>query len=97
MATYFVLANFTDQGIKNIKDSPSRLDAAKELVAAHGGTLKEVYLAFGAYDFVTVIEAPNDEAVAKVALTLGGLGNVRTTSFRVFPESEYREIVGSLS
>ena len=97
MATYIVLGNFTDQGIKNIKESPNRLDAAKQLVASHGGELKEIYLAFGAYDLVSVVEAPNDEAVAKVALTLGSLGNVRTTSFRVFPESEYREIVGAIS
>lgn len=97
MATYIVLANYTDEGIRNVHESPKRLEAAKQLIASHGGTLKEIYLAFGAYDLISIVEAPNDEAVAKVALKLGSLGSIRTTSFRAFPEAEYQEILAGLA
>jgi len=61
-----------------------------------GAELKEFYLVMGRYDIILVTEAPNDETVAKIALALGSLGNVRTESFRAFKEDEYREIVSSL-
>ena len=96
MATYVSLVRYTDQGIRNIKESPSRLDAAKKLFQAGGGELKQFYLAMGKYDIVIIAQAPDDEAAAKVTLTLGALGSVRTETMRVFDEAEYRKIVGSL-
>ena len=96
MATYVSLMHFTEQGIRNIKESPSRLDAAKKAFQAAGGELKQFYLAMGEYDMVLVSEAPDDETVARIALSLGSLGNVRTQTMRVFSEAEYRKIVGSL-
>ena len=96
MATYVALLKFTDQGIRNIKESPNRLDAAKKAFQAGGGELKQFYLALGRYDAVVVAEAPDDETASKVLLTLGSLGNVRTETLRVFTESEYRKIIGSL-
>ncbi len=96
MATFVCLLNYTDQGIRTIKESPARLDAAKRAFQAGGGELKQWYLAMGRHDAVIVAEAPNDETVAKLLLSIGALGNVRTETLRVFTESEYRNIVASL-
>ena len=96
MPTYVSLINYTDQGIRSIKDSPKRLDAAKKLIKDMGGELKAVYLTMGSYDLVTVAEAPNDETVAKFVLTLASAGNVRTVTMKAFPEAEYRKLVSTL-
>jgi uncharacterized protein with GYD domain len=96
MATYVSLIKWTEKGIANVKDSPSRLDAAKKLYRSHGAELKEFFLVSGQYDMVIVAEAPNDEVIAKLALTLGAQGNIRTETVRAYNEEEYRKIVGSL-
>ena len=96
MPTYITLVNYTQKGVENVKESPQRLDAAKQAFKGVGAELKEFYLVMGRYDIILVTEAPNDEAVAKIALTLGSFGNVRTESFRAFKEDEYLEIVSSL-
>lgn len=96
MPTYITLVNYTQKGIENVKESPQRLEAAKKAFQRLGAKLKEFYLVMGRYDIILVIEAPNDEAVAKIALALGSLGSVRTESFRAFKEDEYREIISSL-
>ena len=95
MSTYFILLNWTDQGIKNIKDSPKRVDAAKKAVKDLGGELKSFYMP-GSYDAVLILEMPNDEALAKFLLNIGTLGNVRTSTLRAYTETEYRKIVGEL-
>ena len=97
MATYITLANYTDQGIRAIKEAPSRVDAAKEVAKSFGGELKEFYLTMGAYDIVSISEAPDDETAAKIALTLGSAGNVRTITLRAFTEAEFGEIVAGIS
>jgi uncharacterized protein with GYD domain len=96
MPVYVTLANYTDQGIKGVKESPGRLDAIKKLVADHGGEIKAFYLTLGEYDLVTVIDAPNDDVIAKLLLTVGADGNVRTTTFRAYTEDEFRSVVASL-
>ena len=96
MATYFILINWTDQGIRNIKDSPKRVDAAKKTVKDIGGDVKAFYMLQGSYDAVLILEAPNDEALAKFLLKIGSLGNVRTTTLRAYPEAEYRKIIGEI-
>ena len=96
MPTYISLVKYTQKGAENIKESPQRLEAAKKAFQGMGAELKEFYLVMGQYDIILVSEAPDDVTVAKIALTLGSLGNVRTESFRAFKEDEYREIVGSL-
>jgi uncharacterized protein with GYD domain len=96
MATYIALVNYTDQGVRTVKDSPKRLDAAKKLIKDLGGELKAFYLTMGAYDIVTVAEAPNDEAIAKFVLALAASGNVRTTTLKAFPEAEYRKLIAAL-
>ena len=96
MATYIILINYTDQGVRNVKESPKRLDAAKKLLKSMGGEFKQFYLTMGAYDLATIVEAPNDEAIAKFALVVGSLGNIRTTTLKAFPEDEYRKIIAAL-
>jgi uncharacterized protein with GYD domain len=97
MAKYILLTNWTEQGIKNVKDSPKRLDAAKELARKHGGEIKKFYMTTGMYDMLVILDLPDDDAAAKFALNLGMLGNVRTTTLKAFSEESYRSIVGSLS
>jgi uncharacterized protein with GYD domain len=96
MATYLMLLNWTDQGIKNVKDSPKRLDAAKKLARDMGGEVKTFYMTQGTYDLALVIEMPNDEKLATFVLKLGSLGNVKTTTMRAYSEDEYRKIIGGL-
>ncbi|CAN0655845.1 GYD domain-containing protein [Nitratireductor aquimarinus] len=96
MTTYIILINWTDQGIKNVKDSPNRLESAKAALSKMGGTLRAFYLTMGEYDMVAVSEAPDDEVAARFALTLGMGGNVRTKVVKAFPEAAYRDIIGSL-
>ncbi len=96
MSTYVLLANYTDQGIRNIKDSPGRVDAAQALIRELGGEMKQFYLTMGAHDMVVITEMPSDEAAAKLALKLGSLGNVRTTTLKAFSEPEFRTIISEL-
>ncbi len=96
MSTYVILADYTDQGIRNIKDSPARVDAAQALIRELGGEMKQFYLTMGAHDAVVITEMPSDEAAAKLALKLGSLGNVRTTTLKAFSESEFRTIISEL-
>ena len=96
MPTYISLIKYTRQGISTIKEGPNRLDANKEILNRYGSELKAFYLTLGRYDIVTISEAPDDDAAAKIALTVGSAGNVTTETMRAFTEDEYREIVAAL-
>ncbi|MDK1374998.1 MULTISPECIES: GYD domain-containing protein [unclassified Sinorhizobium] len=96
MTTYVVLLNWTEQGIKNVRESPKRLDAARKVLNEMGGSFKDFYLTMGEYDMVAVCEAPDDAVAARFALTLGMNGNVRTRTLKAFPEAAYRELIGTL-
>jgi uncharacterized protein with GYD domain len=93
MATYITLISWTDQGIKAFSKTIDRAEAASQLVAKFGGNSKQYYWTMGAYDFVGVFEAPDDESATAYALALSSLGNVRTTTMRAFDAAEMREIV----
>ena len=97
MATYLMLLNWTDQGIRNVKDSPVRLDAAKKLAKDLGGEFKSVYMTQGSFDLAVVLDMPNDEKLASFVLKLGSVGNVRTTTLKTYSEDEYRKIIGGLN
>ena len=97
MARYIMLVNWTDQGIRNVKDSPKRLDAARNAAKGVGAEIRDFYMTMGDHDMVVVIDAPADEAMAKFALIQGGAGNVRTKTLKAFSETEYRAIIGSLA
>ena len=96
MATYINLVRFTQQGIQKIKESPTRLEAAKQAFRAVGAEIKEFYLVMGQYDIVLIVEAPDDETMAKATLAVGSLGNVRTETLRAFTEDEYRKVIADL-
>jgi uncharacterized protein with GYD domain len=96
MATYISLIRLTPQGIANIREGPARLEAGKETLRRFGSELRAFYLTMGRYDIVTISEAPDDLAAAKVALAVGSAGNVSTETLRAFSEDEYREIVAAL-
>lgn len=96
MPTYISLIKLSHQGVTTIKESPSRLEGAREVMRSFGGELKHFYFTMGQYDMVVINEAPDDVAVAKGLLSIGASGNVRTETMRVFSEDEYREIVGSV-
>jgi uncharacterized protein with GYD domain len=96
MATFISLIRYTQQGIETMKDSPGRLDMAKQVFKSMGASIKEFYLVTGEYDAVVIGEAPDDETMAKLALTIGATGAIRTESFRAFTEEEYRKIIAAL-
>ena len=96
MPTYITLFQWTQKGIENVKDSPKRLDKAKEVIKAGGGKMEAFYLTMGQYDGVTISEAPNDEAFAKTMLALASAGAIKTQTLRAFTEDEYRKLIGSL-
>ncbi len=97
MARYIMLVNWTDQGIRNVKESPKRLETARGLAKGLGADIREFYLTMGDHDMVVVMDAPNDEAMAKFVLALGSAGSVRTRTLKAFSETEYRAIIGSLA
>ena len=93
MANYVTLISWTDQGIKALSKTIDRAEATGQLAAKFGGNLKQYYWTMGEYDFVGVLEAPDDESATAYALALSSLGNVRTTTMRAFDAAEMREIV----
>lgn len=97
MPTYIMLANWTDQGARDVKDSPRRLDTAKKALEDVGGEFKSFFLTMGDFDMLAVYEAPDDAVAARFVLQVGQLGNIRTRTLKAFPESAYREIIASLS
>ncbi len=96
MAKYIMLLNYTQQGIANIKESPNRAEAARGLARECGAELTDLYLTMGEHDLVAIVEAPNADAVAKFALAVGSLGNVRSKTLKAFSEDQFREIVQAL-
>jgi uncharacterized protein with GYD domain len=96
MATYIVLANFTDQGVRNIKDSPKRADAYKAMAKKAGVTVKELYWTLGHYDLVIVLDAPDAATVTAVGLATASLGNVRTETLTAFSADEIGRVIGKM-
>jgi len=97
MATYIVTFSLTEQGMQNVKDSPSRVEAAKQAFRNYGAEVKEFYAVMGAqFDTMFLVEAPNDETVARAVLAVASLGSVRTQTHRAFTESEYRKMIAGL-
>jgi uncharacterized protein with GYD domain len=96
MAKYVVLMNWTDQGIKNAKDTVKRARAARPAFEAMGVQMREVYWAIGPYDIVAMVDAPDDEAMTKAGLALAMQGNLRSTTMRVFGEQEMEGILKGL-
>ncbi|HEX6440637.1 MAG TPA: GYD domain-containing protein [Stellaceae bacterium] len=96
MPSYIMLANWTDQGARQVKESPKRLDAAKRALVDMGGEFRSLYMTMGEYDLIVVYDAPDDAVAARFTLLLAQLGSVRTKTLKAFPEAAYREIIHSL-
>jgi len=93
----FILSlNFTDQGIRNIKDAPKRAQQARDLARKVGVDIKQVYLTTGDSDLVVMVEAPNGDSVVKFAMATSMLGNVRTRTARAWPLEEYQKLIAEL-
>ena len=97
MPTYLIQSQWTDQGIRNVKESAKRLDLGKKKLKEMGGEIKAFYLTTGSYDMLAVVDVPNDATLAAHLLWLGSQGNLRTQTVKAFTEEEFRTIVGELS
>ncbi len=96
MPRYIILINWTDQGIKTIRDLPKRLSTSKALIEKAGGKWQAMHFTFGQYDAVGMAEFPSDEALASAMLALGSLGNVRTTTLKALSQADFVKIVEKL-
>jgi uncharacterized protein with GYD domain len=96
MAHFIVLAKFTDQGLKAVADTTKRADAVKELAKKAGCTMKEAYWVLGPHDVVLVFDAPNDETMTALALSIAKLGNVNTETLRAFTAAEMGTILSKM-
>ena len=96
MPSYLSMGKWTDQGMKNIKQSPARLDAVKAAAKEAGGRVVFFYMTMGEYDFAVLWELPNDEVASRLLLSASMQGNVRSTTMKAFTEDEYRKVIGSL-
>ena len=97
MPTYVTLASFTEQGIRNAKDTLKRADAFKEMAKKHGVTVKDIYWTQGRYDIVTITEASDDISATALSLSIGALGNIRTETLRAFSASDMETIIGKMA
>src|SRR3569832_318659 len=97
MASYIVLMNWTDQGIKNVKDTVKRAKSFEGAIEKAGGKSLGLYYTIGRYDFVAIVEAPNDEAIASVLYSTGSLGKVHTETLKAFSTDEAANIIEKLS
>jgi uncharacterized protein with GYD domain len=96
LATYIVLNNFTDQGIRNFKDTTKRADAIREMAKKLGVTAKEFYWTLGSYDIVDIFDAPDDASMAAFLASLGAAGNVRTQTLRAFSQADMNGILAKM-
>lgn len=96
MPTYIILGNWTQEGLKNIKDIGKRIENAKKISESFGGSIKEVYYTFGRYDFISIAEGKDNESVMKALLTIAGTGTVRTETLLAYPSQEFVNIVSKL-
>ncbi len=96
MPTYVTLYKFTDQGVKAVKESPARAEAATKALEAMGGKMLGLYWVMGEYDLIGFGEAPNDDVAMTFALGLSAAGNVRTTTIKAFTKEQFAEFVKKL-
>ncbi len=96
MPTFIVFGNWTDQGIRAVKDSAKRAQAAREVGKKLGVEIKQIFLTSGDTDLVVIVEAANPDNIAKFALAIGSQGNLRTRTARAWPEAEYQKLISEL-
>jgi uncharacterized protein with GYD domain len=96
MPTFIITLSWTDQGIRSVKDAPKRTAKARELGKKFGVDIKQLFLTTGDSDLLAIVEAADGSNLAKFAMTLGGMGNVRTRTVRAWPEAEFLKLVSEL-
>ena len=96
MATYVILMNWTDQGVKGAKDTVSRAKAATAVIEGMGGKLADIHWTVGAHDIVVIAEAPDDETLSAALLSLAADGNIRTTTMRAFTAEEMEGVIAKM-
>jgi uncharacterized protein with GYD domain len=96
MASYIVLCHYTHQGIEHVKQSPDRVDTLREIFKRHNAKLKDFYALLGQYDTIMILDAPDDETVAKLSLHMAEQGNVRVETHRAFTEGEFRKLLADI-
>jgi len=96
MPTFIISLDWTDQGIRGVKEAPKRSQAAKELAKKLGIEIKQVYLTSGEHDLLLILETASGDNVAKFALAVGSMGNVRTSTARAWPETEFQKLISEL-
>jgi uncharacterized protein with GYD domain len=96
MSSYVVLANYTEQGLRNIKEAPASGYRIEELIETSGGKLSLVYLTMGLYDLVFVAEAPNDAVFATILLNITKAGDMHTTTLKAFSSEEMSQIINNV-
>ena len=96
MPTFISYVNWTDQGIRDVKESPHRAEAAKALIRDLGGEVKDLYITSGENDIVLIAEVPDGDVMAKLALAVGAQGNVRTRTVRAWTEEEFQELLSQI-
>jgi uncharacterized protein with GYD domain len=97
MATYLVLGQFTDQGIRNVKETTRRADAFKAMAEKAGAVVKDVYWTLGQYDVASIVEAPDDATVNALLVSVGAQGNIRTQTLRAFSSDEMGQILARMA
>lgn len=96
MAIYIALINWTEQGVKNVADSPRRAQAFREMAEGMGCTVQGLFYTMGRYDIAARIEAPDDETISAVMLKVARLGNVRSETMRAYTEEEFARIAAKV-
>ena len=96
MAKYIALINWTELGVRQIKESPARADIAHALAAKLGGRMEHLYMTMGNYDLIAVLDLPDDDAMAQFALTAAASGHLGTTTLKAFDEARYRKVIAAL-
>ena len=95
MPHYIILGNFTEQGIKNVRQVPKRDDEARRMIEQAGGKM-QIYYTLGEYDFVAITEMPDDEVMMKFLLQAGSLGNIRTKTLKAWTESDSIKVISQI-
>jgi len=95
LPVFIVLGNWTNEGLKNVKEAPSRIRKTHKTVEAIGGKM-ELYYSLGDYDFIMTIDVPTDESILKVLSWLGSNGFVRTKTLKAWSEDEGSKILSEM-
>jgi uncharacterized protein with GYD domain len=96
MPTYVSLINWTDQGIRNVRDTLDRSERVAEAAEKYGARFEQIYWTVGPYDIITILEAPDEESATALLLEIGSMGNIRSTTLLAFDRDEMRGIIERL-